>query len=115
MFTRVAKAGSPSQLYLPFVANQAAISQSYGVVVFPQWSSAADDAQFAQVRSIGAKVIRVGFSWRLFEPSQGQFDTNTWYGPQVLSFLSKAQSNNLEVVVQFAQVPAWANSNQWCP
>src|SRR5690606_1875366 len=42
---------------------------AFGVQWHPAWAEARDEAELALAYSTGAKVLRIGVSWRLLEPS----------------------------------------------
>jgi hypothetical protein len=54
-------------------------------------------------------ILRVGVSWRLLEPQQGQWD-HRFYIPLVEQVVREASSRGMQVFFLFAESPCWASS-----
>lgn len=84
---------------------------AFGVQWHPTWDDAQDEAALGLAASIGAKVLRLGLSWRLLEPNgKGQWDT-TWYFPAVRYRIEQARSYGMDVQILLLQTPCWASSD----
>jgi hypothetical protein len=105
---------------------QAQADTKFGVQVHPSWNLQIDDQKLARTKDIGAKVVRLGLSWRLLEPNQkGVYDYN-WYIPAFDNLIEDYYSNGVEILLMMGENPCWASDDPdkncqnydfdfWCP
>lgn len=93
-----------------------------GVHIHPTWDTQEDRKQLDLAHSIGADLVRIGVTWHLLEPRQGQYDL-AWYVPQLDQLVRDAESRNLKILMMLGQTPCWAAPDYctggqqftWCP
>jgi hypothetical protein len=91
------------------VSTPAPIDQEYWVNMHYWWDLDFDKKQIDLVCQLGAKGIRLGWSWPLFEPRQGEWDEDCFYFPDRL--VEYANLKGLKVLFTLVETPCWASSD----
>ncbi len=96
----------------PTTAQQATGDKLFGVV---EENIAANPgtgkpSRIQQMQLVGAKVVRLPYSWRLME-GEGKGKTPQWFWDGLDADVAAAEKAGIKVILELAQTPCWASSD----